>query len=65
MTDFSDRLMGNLLDKALEAVEREATLAYMLYRTMEGDPPDNVYETLQKYGFVDENHEWLYDEEDE
>lgn len=40
-------------------------LAYMLYQTMEGDPPENVYEKLHEYGFVDENHEWIYDEEED
>jgi hypothetical protein len=38
-------------------------LAYMLYRVAEGDDVDNIFETLHEYGFVDENHEWIYDEE--
>jgi hypothetical protein len=53
------------LDQVGKWGEKSYSLAYMLYRTMEGDPPDNVYETLQKYGYVDDNHEWIYGEEDE
>lgn len=53
----------NLLDIALKHVGEWSgkchTLAYMLYQVMEGDVPDDVYETLEKYGYVDENHEWI------
>lgn len=56
-----------MLDTCLAHVGKHAEiadeLAYMLYRVMEGDVPDNVYETLQTYGYVDENHEWISDDE--
>lgn len=54
----------DLFDTALKHVGEWSgkcyTLAYMLYQVMEGDVPDDVYETLEKYGYVDENHEWIY-----
>lgn len=41
---------------------RETEIAYMLYRLLDGDTVDNAYEILEHYGYVDENHEWKYDE---
>lgn len=33
-------------------------LAYALYRTLEGDDVDG-FELLQKFGYTDENDEWI------
>ena len=58
-----------MLDTCLKHVSDHAAradrLAYMLYQVTEGDVPDNIYETLEEYGYVDENHEWKYDEDEE
>lgn len=37
-------------------------LAYLVYQLMEGDIPNT--DILQKYGYVDENFEWIYEDED-
>lgn len=38
-------------------------LAYIIYRLVEGDTVDDALEILHKYGYVDENYEWIYDED--
>ena len=61
MTDkFFDKVIDTALSKAGEAAE----LAYMLYQVMEGDVPDDIYETLHKYGYVNDDYEWIYGEDD-
>lgn len=47
----------------LDWFEVAKELAYMLYVTCEGDPPDNIYQVLERYEFVDEDHEWIYEDE--
>lgn len=44
-----------------EARSRE--LAYLVYRLMEGDIPDTSI--LYEYGFIDEDGDWIYGQEDE
>jgi N-acetyl-anhydromuramyl-L-alanine amidase AmpD len=65
----SDDHYFKMLDAALGHVskwaDRADRLAYMLYRVMDGDTIDDVYETLHKYGYVDENHEWIHDEDED
>lgn len=39
-------------------------LAYLLYRTVEGDSFGVALETLEKYNFIDENQEWIYEEDE-
>ena len=39
-------------------------LAYYLYRIIEGDDYiSSAYALMQKYGFIDEDYEWIYDDE--
>lgn len=38
-------------------------LAYIIYQMMEGDIPEGILETLEKYGYVDSDHEWIYEDE--
>lgn len=38
-------------------------LAYTIYQLMEGDTPEGVYENLHELGFVDSNHEWIYEDD--
>ena len=60
---MTDKLFDTLLDKALGKAGEAAELAYMLYQVMEGDVPDDIYETLHRYGYVNEDYEWKYDDE--
>ncbi len=38
-------------------------LAYITYRLLDGDEVDGVYRYLWQQGYVDEDGEWIYDEE--
>ena len=38
-------------------------LAYIIYRLMEGDDVD-AFETLHRYGYVDKDYEWLYEDDE-
>lgn len=38
-------------------------LAYIIYKLMEGEFVANALNKLYKYGYVDENHEWIYGED--
>lgn len=57
-----------MLDVALAHVSKHADnadrLAYALYRTIEGDNVD-ASDLLHELGYTDENHEWIYDEDEE
>jgi hypothetical protein len=59
----SDRVFDILLTKSLDKIDEAAELAYALYRTLEGDDVD-ASELLRKYGYVDEDGEWLYGEDE-
>jgi hypothetical protein len=61
---MSDKLFDSLLDKALSKAGEAGELAYMLYQVMEGDVPDDIYETLHKYGYVNDDYEWKYGDDD-
>ncbi len=42
------------------------TYAYLLYQTFEGDDViDDAFVHLRVDGFVDDNDEWVYDEDDD
>ena len=62
---MTDRIFEKSIDLMLAKAGEAAELAYLLYRVAEGDMTDGIYETLERYGYVDENHEWKYDEEDD
>lgn len=66
INNISDKMLDTSLKHVAKWAGRCETLAYLLYQSMEGDigDPDRVYSKLQEYGFVDENHEWIYDEDD-
>ena len=58
MTDiFVENILKNCLEKTGEAAET-AELAYVIYRLMEGDDPEDVGQLLQEYGYTYENGEW-------
>lgn len=46
--------------------QREKDLGYIIYRLLEGDDVvDRAYDLLQRYKLVDEDNEWIYEDEDE
>lgn len=61
---MDDKTLSTALAHVGKWASQSDVLAYMLYQVMEGDVPDDVFETLQKYGYVDENHEWIYGDEE-
>lgn len=50
------------MTKDYEAIANE--LAYIIYRLCEGDYVAGL-ETLHEHGYVDDAHEWIYDEDEE
>lgn len=60
---MTDRIFEKSIDLMLQKAGEASELAYLLYQVMEGDVPDNIHETLHKYGYVDENYEWKYPDE--
>lgn len=62
---MTDKLFDTLLDKALNKAGEAAELAYLLYQSLEGDAlPEEIAQALEKYGYVDENCEWKYGDND-
>lgn len=64
-------IMADMYEKMLESslahvglwAGRCDRLAYLLYRTMEGDDvSDEVWQELRNLGYVDNDCEWKYDE---
>jgi hypothetical protein len=54
--------MKNLKTSLSEELE---ALAYIIYQMIEGDDVlDEANEKLLKHGFVDENGEWIYGEDE-
>lgn len=38
-------------------------LAYIVYKLYEGDEVEGL-ERLREYGYVDDDHEWIYEEDE-
>ena len=60
---MTDKIFEKTVDVDLKKADEASELAYILYQVMEGDVPDDVYETLHKYGYVNEDYEWKYHDE--
>ena len=60
---MTDKIFDILLNKSLDKIDEAADLAYALYRLLEGDDHERASQLLEKYGYVDEDGEWLYDED--
>ena len=61
---MTDRLFENSINLMLSKSGEAAELAYLLYQVMEGDVPEDIYETLYKYGYINEDYEWKYGDDD-
>jgi hypothetical protein len=56
---MTDRVFDKTLDLMLAYVGEASEIAYVLYQVLQGDV-DDPFSVLEKYGYVDENQEWIY-----
>lgn len=61
---MTDKFFDKVIDTALSKAGEAAALAYALYQCYEGDDMGEGAELLHKYGYTDENGEWIYGEDD-
>ena len=55
---MTDRVFDKALDLMLAKAGEASEIAYVLYRVLQGDV-DDPFGVLEKYGYVDENQEWI------
>lgn len=62
---MTDKLFDTLLDKALGKAGEAAELAFLLYEFLmnDGAYPEEAWDALQRYGYLDENGKWKQDYE--
>jgi hypothetical protein len=56
---MTDKVLDIAIEKALAKASEAAQLAYALYGLIGGDDPEEAAQLLEKYGYVDENGEWI------
>jgi hypothetical protein len=60
---MTDKVLDIVIEKALAKAGEAAQLAYALYGLIGGDDPEEAAQLLEKYGYVDENGEWIYSDD--
>ncbi len=60
---MTDSAFNIILEKALAKAGEAAQLAYAIYGLIEGDDPEEAAQLLEKYGYTDENGEWIYSDD--
>lgn len=62
----SDKIFNTLLSTAMDKTGEAAELAYAIYQMLEGDDIgyERGSELLEKYGYLNEDGEWKYGEDD-
>ena len=61
---MDDKIFDMVVEKALAKAGEAAELAYAIYGLIEGDDPEEAAQLLEKYGYVDENGEWIHKDDD-
>jgi hypothetical protein len=57
---MTDKFFDVVIEKALAKAGEAAELAYAIYGLIGGDGPEEAAQLLEKYGYTDENGEWIH-----